>query len=133
MTETISSLKFTDLVHHEKLPLLIKVYADNCQPCQEIAPVVDALAGELAGLVRIVKINRDEARKNGGEENPLIKLIAETGTQGIPALMLFENGKYIETLMGGGRSQKNIVEWMEERLHRKLTAPFAREQVRLAA
>lgn len=121
MAEIISSLKFEELVRDEKLPLLIDVYGAGCAPCAEIAPVIDELAQELKGRVRIVKLDRDEARQNGGEQNPALRFIAEQGIRGIPALMLFEEGEYKGVLMGGPRPRSNILEWMEETLGRKLS------------
>jgi len=126
MSEIIPGLSLEDVIHNEKKPLLVDIYADWCPPCREIAPVIDALSLELADQIRIVKVNRDEADANGGDDNPVRKLMKEKGALGIPALMLFENGNYIDMKLGAPQSRQGLLEWLEKKLDKKLTvAPKA--------
>lgn len=65
-------------------------WAEWCMPCKRIAPILDEIAGEYEGKLKIVKVNVDS---DPG--------IAERyGITGIPALLLFKNGKLVDTLVG---------------------------------
>ncbi|MBI3440518.1 MAG: hypothetical protein HY052_01730 [Proteobacteria bacterium] len=121
MANIISSLTFEDLVHTEKRPILIDVYHIRCQPCLQMAPTIDAMAAEFLAVLKIVKLDRDEADANGGTQNPLIKFLAKQGIQGVPALLLFEGGEFKGVLMGGPRPRSNILEWLEKTLGRNLS------------
>lgn len=64
------------------LPVLLDFWAEWCGPCKAIAPILDDLAGEYAGRVRVAKLNIDENR-----QTPV-----RYGVRGIPTLILFKNG-----------------------------------------
>lgn len=72
------------------LPVLVDFWAPWCGPCRMIAPILDALAEEYAGRVKIVKINVDENSEAA----------ATFGVRGIPALLLFKNGEIVGTKVG---------------------------------
>ena len=78
-----------EVVNSEKL-VLVDFWAPWCGPCRMISPVIDELAQEYSEQVKIVKINTDE--------NPSIS--AEYGIRSIPTLMLFKNGKRVDTVIG---------------------------------
>nr|UNJ15537.1 thioredoxin [Cyanidiaceae sp.] len=78
-----------EVVNSEKL-VLVDFWAPWCGPCRMIAPVIDELAQEYSEQVKIVKINTDE--------NPSIS--AEYGIRSIPTLMIFKNGKRVDTVIG---------------------------------
>jgi thioredoxin 1 len=71
-------------------PVLIDFWAPWCAPCRAIAPVVEELAREYAGKVKIVKMNVDE--------NP--RTPQRYGVRGIPNLILFQGGQVKEQLIG---------------------------------
>jgi thioredoxin 1 len=93
MAENISAVSdatFDSEVLKSSLPVLIDFWAPWCGPCKAIAPIVDELAGEYAGKLKIVKMNVDE--------NP--RTPAQYGVRGIPNLILFKDGTVQQQIVG---------------------------------
>jgi thioredoxin len=76
---------FNDLVRDSDLPVLVDFWAEWCGPCKMVAPVIEQLAREFKGRIRVVKVNVDE--------KPQIS--AQYGIQSIPTIMLFHRGKVL--------------------------------------
>ena len=76
-------------------PVLLDCWAAWCGPCRMVAPTLDALASESAGLYRIAKLNVDE--------NP--RTSAALGIQSIPTLFIYKNGQQVERLVGAQSKQ----------------------------
>ena len=72
------------------VPVLLDFWAPWCGPCKMVAPILDELAGEFEGKLKIVKINVDE-----NEQVP-----AQFNVRGIPTLMVFKNGQNVATKVG---------------------------------
>ena len=87
---TITDANFPSEVESSPLPVLLDMWAAWCGPCRLLAPVVDELAGELAGRVKVGKLNVDE--------HPTVA--QRYGITGIPALVFFHDGQVLETVVG---------------------------------
>jgi thioredoxin 1 len=87
---SISDADFETEVLHANVPVLVDFWAEWCGPCKMIAPILEAIAGEYEGKVKIVKVNVDQ-----NPDTP-----AKFGIRGIPTLILFKNGEAAATKVG---------------------------------
>jgi thioredoxin 1 len=71
-------------------PVLVDFWAEWCHPCKMIAPVLEQIADEQGGKLKIVKLNVDENRAT----------MEKFGIRGIPTLILFKGGQPVETIVG---------------------------------
>jgi thioredoxin 1 len=85
-----SDATFEQEVLKSELPVLVDFWAPWCGPCRMVAPVVEAIAAERAGKLKVVKLNVDD--------NP--ETSRKYGITGIPTLILFKGGDAKETVVG---------------------------------
>ncbi len=86
----VSDETFENEVLQSSQPVLVDFYADWCGPCRAIAPIIEEIATELDGKLKVVKLDVDQ--------NP--KTAMQYGVQSIPTLLIFKNGKEVERLIG---------------------------------
>lgn len=102
MAHNISDQDFDKEVLKSNVPVLVDFWAEWCGPCRQLSPVIDEIARELDGKVKVVKVNIDQ--------NP--EAPTQYGVRGIPTLMLFKGGQLASTKVGALPKQK-LVEWLE--------------------
>jgi thioredoxin 1 len=94
---------FEQEVLNSDLPVLVDFWATWCGPCRMVGPIVDELAKEYVGKVKVVKLNVDI---NG-------KTPIKYGIMSIPSLLFFKKGQVVEQIIGAV-PKKNFVEKLEK-------------------
>ncbi len=97
----VSDTSFDSDVLKSNEPVLVDFWAEWCGPCRMVAPVLEEVAGELAGKLKIVKLNVDE--------NP--QTASKYGIMSIPTLMIFKNGELASRQVGAAPKAK-LVQWI---------------------
>lgn len=108
MTEniiTVSDDTFDEEVSLADVPVLVDFWAEWCGPCKMVAPVLEEIAGDKAGALRIAKLNVDD--------NP--RTAQRFQVMSIPTLMLFKNGE-LQSRMVGARPKSQILSEVEPHL-----------------
>jgi thioredoxin 1 len=86
----VNDKNFADEVLNAQLPVLVDFWATWCGPCRSISPIIEELAKEFTGKVKVTKLNVDE--------NPATP--SQYGVRGIPTLILFKGGKILDQIVG---------------------------------
>jgi thioredoxin 1 len=81
---------FEQQILKSELPALVDFWAAWCGPCRTVGPVVEELATEYAGKIKVAKLNVDD-----NKETP-----TKYGVRGIPTLMLFKDGQVVDQIVG---------------------------------
>jgi thioredoxin 1 len=89
-TREIYEAEFKQEVLDSSLPVLVDFTADWCPPCKMLSPIVDEIASQYEGKIRVVKVDADYNQK----------VIQQYGVLGLPTLILFKGGKVVERIMG---------------------------------
>ena len=86
----VTDATFAEVVERSPLPILLDAWASWCAPCRVIAPVIEELASELAGRVRVGKLDVDA--------NPLVA--SRFGIRSIPTLLIMSGGREVDRIVG---------------------------------
>ncbi|MGB9670185.1 MAG: thioredoxin TrxA [Halothiobacillaceae bacterium] len=101
----LSDASFEQEVIKSDMPVLVDYWAEWCGPCRMIAPILDEIAREYAGRVKVAKLNIDE---NPGTP-------PKYGIRGIPTLMLFKDGNVAATKVGA-LSKSQLAAFLDSQL-----------------
>ncbi|MSP19738.1 MAG: thioredoxin [Bdellovibrionales bacterium] len=92
----LDDTNFSDAVEKDSTPILVDFWAEWCMPCRALAPIIEELATEFQGKIRFAKVNVDDCKTVPGQ----------FGIRGIPTLILFQDGKKVNELVGNQPKEK---------------------------
>ena len=102
MSIQTSDQNFQKDVLESSTPVLVDFWAPWCGPCRQLSPIIDDVAKELDGKLKVVKCNVDE--------NPEVP--SKFMVRGIPTLMIFKDGKLVDTKVGA-LPKTALLEWIK--------------------
>lgn len=85
-----SDLEFQSDVVESDIPVLVDFWAPWCGPCHMVTPILEAVAQNMNGQMKFVKLNTDKNQKKAGELNVMA----------IPTLVVFKDGKEVDRIVG---------------------------------
>ena len=105
-----SDADFTAVADESTIPVLVDLWAPWCGPCRMVSPALEQLATELAGTIKLVKVNADDAPQ----------LSRRFEVQAIPTLVLMHHGKGVDKQVGAAPAPA-LRSWLREHLPKDQT------------
>jgi thioredoxin 1 len=96
---------FKGEVLDSKVPTLVDFWAPWCGPCRALGPVIEEIASEFNGKLKVVKVNTDESQEVATRHN----------IRSIPTVLLFKNGQVVETIVGA-LPKRHFVDMVQKHL-----------------
>ncbi len=104
MADTIfTDQNFQEEVLQSKMPVVVDFWASWCQPCRIVSPIIEELAKEYEGKVKVGKLNVDENPQNA----------SKYGIMSIPSILFFKGGQPVKTMIGA-QSKESYKSGIEE-------------------
>ena len=99
---TFTDSNFEEEVNKSQTPVLVDFWGPSCGPCKALAPIIEELAKEIEGKLKIGKLNIEENTETPGQ----------FGVMSVPTLAFFKDGKVVKTLVGvqGKDTIKKVIE-----------------------
>jgi len=101
----LTDKNFKQEVLESDVPVLVDFWADWCGPCKMIAPLIEEIAQQYAGKVKVAKLNIDEGQSYA----------SKYGIMSIPTMIIFKDGQAVDQLVGA-LPKKDLVAKIEENL-----------------
>jgi len=101
--QDVTDSSFEAEVIQSDQPVIVDFWAEWCGPCRQIAPIINEVAGDFEGRVKVVKLNVDESPQTAGKY----------GIRSIPTILAFKEGQVVEQVMGA-RPKASYVEMAEK-------------------
>ena len=95
-TISVSDLNFSEMISNSKVPVVVDFWAPWCGPCSVISPIIDEIAKDYSGRVKVLKMNVDENAN----------IPTQYGIKSLPHLALFKDGNLVDSLSGAVAKNK---------------------------
>ena len=103
--KNISLDNFENEISSSNLPVLVDFWAEWCGPCKSLGPILEEISNDLKDQLKVVKVNLDENQD----------LAMKYSIRSIPTLLLFKEGKLIDTKVGL-LPKSDLVEWLDSKV-----------------